>query len=81
MNKVTKSITVNILSMISDMAVSKEQKEDFALKAMKLTRDKATVIWKDDRIDCIRLNDSLKTMDCTITIVDEEEKAINGKHI
>lgn len=67
------SITLNLLSIISDMDLPKEQKEDLALAALGRLNESTNVIWQDDRIKCIRLNDSIDTLDLTITI-DKEKK-------
>lgn len=67
-----KSVTLNLLSIISDMDITKEQKEDLALSALGRLNENASVIWQDSRIKCIQLNDSINTLDLTITIDKEE---------
>lgn len=80
-NLKNRSITIDLLSMISDMDLTKDQKESLALDSMKLTREDARVVWKDDRIECIRLNKALEKIEITIVIDKNGEMEINGEKV
>ena len=65
---INRSMTIDLLSIISNMDITKEQKEDLALKAMMLTKEDARVIWKDNRIEGVRLNKGIEKIELTIVI-------------
>ena len=78
---INRSMTIDLLSIISNMDITKEQKEDLALKAMMLTKEDARVIWKDDRIEGIRLNKGIEKIELTIVINKNGEIEVDGKPI
>lgn len=63
-----RSITVDMLDIISNMDLTNEQKEDLVLGALKLTREQAHAVWEDDRIKAVRLNRSMEKIEVTIVI-------------
>lgn len=80
-NPDTRSITVDLLQIISNMDIDKSKKEELALDALRLTREQATVIWKDDRIEGVRLNKGIEKIELTIVINKNGEIEVDGKPI
>ena len=80
-NPDTRSITVDLLQVISNMDIDKSKKEELALDTLRLTREQATVIWKDDRIEGVRLNKGIEKIELTIVINKDGEIEVDGKPI
>lgn len=76
-----RSITIDLLQIISSMDVDKHKKEELALDTLRLTKEQATVIWKDDRIEGVRLNKSIEKIELTIIIDKNKEVEVDGKPI
>ena len=75
------SITIDLLQVISNMDIDKSRKEELALDALRLTREQATVIWKDDRIEGVKLNKGIEKIELTIVINKNGEIEIDGKSV
>ena len=75
------SITIDLLQVISNMDIDKSRKEELALDTLRLTREQATVIWKDNRIEGVRLNKGIEKIELTIVINKNGEIEVDGKPI
>lgn len=75
------SITIDLLQVISNMDIDKSRKEELALDALRLTREQATVIWKDNRIEGVKLNKGIEKIELTIVINKNGEIEIDGKSV
>lgn len=75
------SITIDLLQVISNMDIDKSRKEELALEALRLTREQATVIWKDNRIEGVKLNKGIEKIELTIVINKNGEIEIDGKSV
>lgn len=75
------SITIDLLQVISNMDIDKSKKEELALDALRLTREQATVIWKDNRIEGVKLNKGIEKIELTIVINKNGEIEIDGKSV
>ena len=61
-------LKVDLIEIISNSDMSKEQKEDTVLSWLNLTRDQATVVWDNGKISHVKLIRSMETVNITITI-------------
>lgn len=70
-------IDIDLVEVISNMKISKEQKEELILSCLKLTKEQAIVDFEGERIKQVRLAQPMETVDILLTI-DEKGEVVHG---
>lgn len=72
-----KCISIDLLEVVSNMKISKEQKEEMILSYLELTKEQAIVDFEGERIKQVRLVQPIESVDITLTI-DKEGEIVYG---
>ena len=64
----TKRMDISLEGIISNMLISKEQKEELYLAAAGVTPDQGRAIWKDDKIEGLQLFQPMEKLSMVIKI-------------
>lgn len=64
----TDEITINLLDIVNNMNVTKEQKEDVLLQIMNVTREDGHFDYEDDNIVSFTFNKCMESLHMTVEI-------------
>lgn len=71
-----RTITISLEEVISNMLITKEQKEELYRGATDIPEDKGTIIWENDRIVGMRMHEPMEYIKLTVKINDKGEVEI-----
>lgn len=72
-----RKISISLEEVISNMLITKEQKEELYRRATSISEENGTIIWKDDRIVGMKMHKPMEFIKIEMTINKDGEVEIN----